>query len=395
MLLYLTLAGFLISILVLINLRNSNKANIYLLFFLLINNIYALSHYAAVYSQNKYLTATMLVHFTPFYLLLGPLFYFYIRSLLMDDFKLSKKDYLHFIPAFIILINILPYIFKGVDYKLAYATGVIAKTSNLLNFDYLLIPPFANFLFRPIHALFYVAISIVLILKNRLNLRNNNLQQSLIYKWLLLLISISTILYVSFMLFSVFSYIKLDYKLAVNQASYILYITIGGLIVLNFSLLFFPNILYGLPQLDYRLSTKKVSYKKLDETEETEEKRISKSFEISDDKLLLLKSKIDSYLLIFPYLKPNFNLSMMSSETDIPVHHLSYFFNEYMKINFNTWKNDLKIEYVLELMKDGTYENLTLDALSKKAGFGSRSSFINSFKSKTGLTPSEYLQNLD
>jgi hypothetical protein len=337
----------------------------------------------------------MLVHFTPFYLLLGPLFYFYIRSLLMDDFKLSKKDYLHFIPAVIILINILPYIFKGVDYKLAYAEGVITKTSNLLNFDYLLIPPFANFLFRPIHALFYVAISIVLILKNRLNLRNNNLQQSLIYKWLLLLISISTILYLSFMLFSVFSYTKLDYKLAVNQASYILYITIGGLIVLNFSLLFFPNILYGLPQLDYRLSTKKGAYKKLDETEETEEKRISKSFEISDDKLLLLKSKIDSYLLIFPYLKPNFNLSMMSSDTDIPVHHLSYFFNEYMKINFNTWKNDLKIEYVLELMKDGTYENLTLDALSKKAGFGSRSSFINSFKSKTGLTPSEYLQNLD
>jgi AraC-like DNA-binding protein len=187
----------------------------------------------------------------------------------------------------------------------------------------------------------------------------------------------------------------LDYKLAVNQASYILYITIGGLIVLNFSLFFFPNILYGLPQLDYRLSTKKSSYKKLTEIEETEEKRISKSFEISDDKLLLLKSKIDSYLLIFPYLKPNFNLSMMSSETDIPVHHLSYFFNEHMKINFNTWKNDLKIEYVLELMKDGTYENLTLDALSKKAGFGSRSSFINSFKSKTGLTPSEYLQNLD
>jgi len=392
MLLYLTLAGFLISILVLINLRNSNKANIYLLFFLLINNIYALSHYAAVYSQNKYLTATMLVHFTPFYLLLGPLFYFYIRSLLMDDFKLSKKDYLHFIPAFIILINILPYIFKGVDYKLAYATGVIAKTSNLLNFDYLLIPPFANFLFRPIHALFYVAISIVLILKNRLNLRNNNLQQSLIYKWLLLLISISTILYVSFMLFSVFSYIKLDYKLAVNQASYILYITIGGLIVLNFSLLFFPNILYGLPQLDYRLSTLK-GVSKVEE--ETEEKRLSKSFEISEDKLQLLKNKIDNYLDSLPYLKANFNLTMMSSDTDIPVHHLSYFFNEYMKTNFNTWKNDLKIDHVLELMKNGSYENLTLDALSKKAGFGSRSSFINSFKTKTGFTPSEYLQNLD
>ncbi len=130
MLLYLTLAGFLISILVLINLKNSNKANIYLLFFLLINNIYALSHYATVYSQNIYLIATMLIHFTPLYLMLGPLFYFYVRSLLVDDYKLSKQDYLHFIPAVIILINVLPYIFKGFDYKLAYAITVMENPAN-------------------------------------------------------------------------------------------------------------------------------------------------------------------------------------------------------------------------------------------------------------------------
>lgn len=165
MLLYLTLAGFLITLLVLINLRNSNKANIYLLFFLLINNIYALSHYATVYSHSKYFIAIMLIHFTPFYLLLGPLFYFYVRSLLIDDHRLSKRDYLHFIPAVIILINIFPYIFQGVDYKLAYASRVIENTANFIHFDYLFIPAGINFIFRPIHALVYVAISIALILR--------------------------------------------------------------------------------------------------------------------------------------------------------------------------------------------------------------------------------------
>jgi AraC-like DNA-binding protein len=392
MLLYLTLAGFLISILVLINLKNSNKANIYLLFFLLINNIYALSHYATVYSQNKYLIATMLIHFTPLYLMLGPLFYFYVRSLLADDYTLSKKDYLHFIPAVLILINIMPYIFKSGEYKLEYAERVIQNITNFTNFDYLFIPPYLNFISRPIHALIYVVASIILIFKNRLNIFRNNIQLQLIYKWLLLLISISVLLYTSFFIFTVISYLNRDYNTTLNQASYILYTTIGGLIVLNFSLLFFPNILYGLPQLDFRLSTLKGVAKK---EEETEDKRMSKSFEISEDKLQLLKNKIDNYLGSLPYLKTNFNLTMMSSDTDIPVHHLSYYFNEYMNTNFNTWKNDLKIEHVLELMKDGTYENLTLDALSKKAGFGSRSSFINSFKTKTGLTPSEYLQNLD
>lgn len=218
------------------------------------------------------------------------------------------------------------------------------------------------------------------------------MQQSLIYKWLLLLISISVVLYLSFLVFTVISYITLDYNLAVGQASYILYLTIGGLIVLNFSLLFFPNILYGLPQLDYSLkkSTKAISTNGLEDA-----KKLSKSFEISDEKLLLLKLKIDNYLNSKPYLKPNFNLTVMSSDTDIPVHHLSYYFNEQMNINFNTWKNDLKVNYVIELIQKGTYENLTLDALSKKAGFGSRSSFINAFKLKTGFTPSEYLQDID
>lgn len=392
MLLYLTLAGFLISILVLINLRNSNKANIYLLFFLLINNIYALSHYAAVYSQNKYLTATMLIHFTPLYLLLGPFFYFYVRSLLVDDYRLTKKDYLHFIPAVIILINIIPYIFKGIDYKLAYANSVMENPANLVNFDYLFISPSWNFLLRPIHALIYVIFSIVLIYKNKLNLTENSNQPTLIFKWLWMLIGVALVLYTSFFLFSIVGFITKDYNTTSIQAYYVLFATAISLVALNFSLLFFPNILYGLPQLDYRLSTLK-GVSKVEE--ETEEKRLSKSFEISEDKLQLLKNKIDNYLDSLPYLKANFNLTMMSSDTDIPVHHLSYFFNEYMKTNFNTWKNDLKIDHVLELMKNGSYENLTLDALSKKAGFGSRSSFINSFKTKTGFTPSEYLQNMD
>jgi AraC-like DNA-binding protein len=333
----------------------------------------------------------MLIHFTPFYLLLGPFFYFYVRSLLIDDHRLLKKDYLHFLPALIILINIFPYIFKGVEYKLAYATKVIENTANFINFDYLFIPAGINFIFRPIHALVYVAISIALIFKNRLNLKNNNMQQSLIYKWLLLLISISVVLYLSFLVFTIISYTTLDYNLAFSQASYILYLTIGGLIVLNFSLLFFPNILYGLPQLDYALKKqKKITLEEVDE-----EKKVTKSFEISDEKLLLLKLKIDNYLGSRPYLKSNFNLTVMSADTDIPVHHLSYYFNEQMNINFNTWKNDLKVNYVIELIKKGSYENLTLDALSKQAGFGSRSSFINAFKQKTGLTPSEYLQELD
>jgi AraC-like DNA-binding protein len=62
-----------------------------------------------------------------------------------------------------------------------------------------------------------------------------------------------------------------------------------------------------------------------------------------------------------------------------------------LNINFNTWKNDHKINFVIEQIIKGNNEILTLDALAKQAGFGSRTTFFNAFKQKTGLTPSEYL----
>ena len=51
----------------------------------------------------------------------------------------------------------------------------------------------------------------------------------------------------------------------------------------------------------------------------------------------------------------------------------------------------------INLIENGNNEMLTLDALAKQAGFGSRTTFFNAFKQKMGLTPSEFLnkqQNL-
>jgi AraC-like DNA-binding protein len=395
MLLSITIFGFIVTFLLLINLRQSNKANIYLFFFLLINNTYSLSHYATVYSGNKYLIAVMLVHFTPLYLLLGPLFYFYIRGLLIDDHKLSKWDWLHFIPSILFFINITPYFFNTWDHKLIYATNVIKDPHNLLSIDYLFMPSTISFLTRPIIAFFYVIASVVIIFRRKLNENYDTIQSKLIIKWLAFFIVISTVLYLGFLLFS-FSAFYIDaLKVQSRQGDIILYSTIGGLLLLNLSLLFFPNILYGLPQLDYAIATKQ-NLKLEEELGIAEDiKKQTRSFEISLEKLNLLKLKVDKYIEQKPYLNPDFNLTVMSIDTDIPVHHLSYFFNEHLKVNFNTWKNDLKIAYVLDLIRNGSGEILTLDALAKQAGFGSRTSFFNSFKQKMGITPSEYLNQLD
>jgi len=395
MLFSITILGFIITFLLLINLRQSNQANIYLFFFLLINNIYALSHYATVDSGNKYLIAIMLVHFTPLYLLLGPLFYFYIRGLLTDDHRLTKFDWIHFIPAILFFINIQPYFLNGWAYKLQYAENVIKDVNNFINIDYIFLPPKFSFLTRPIFAIVYVIASIILIYKRTIKESYLTDQVKLIYRWIVLLVTTSVILYLGFLLFSLLSILINSFTLAENKGFIFLYATVIGLLILNLSLLFFPNILYGLPQFDYAIVTKKnrEGQHRLGIVEDV--KKQSKSFEISSEKLDLLKLKIDRYLENKPYLNPDFNLTMMSSDINIPVHHLSYYFNEHLNIGFNTWKNNFKIDHVITLINDGSGEILTLDALAKQAGFGSRTSFFISFKQKMGVTPSEYLNSLD
>lgn len=386
MLLSITILGFIVSILLLINIKESYKVNFFLFIFFIINNLYSLAHYATIYSGSKSMVAILLVNFTPLFLLVGPMLYFYVRGVLRDDYKFEKFDWLHFIPAFILLINILPHLFSSYAYKLSFAERVLMNPAEILNNNNLFVPSTFNFLLRPIIGLIYVGICIRLMLLKFKFEKPENKQSLLIYRWLSLLIFNTLLVYVSFLIFTIFSFQSLDYKIAEVKGYYFLNLSLIGLVLFNLTLLFFPNILYGLPQLDFLLPNRSKP-----SSLEPEPKKLIKSFEISEEKLELLQDKIETYSLTKPYLNPEFSLSVMSANTDIPVHHLSYYFNEHLNINFNTWKNDLKINFVIEQIEKGNNELLTLDALAKQAGFVSRTTFLNAFKQKTGLTPSDYL----
>ena len=389
MLLYITILGFIVSFLLLINIKESNRVNLFLFAFFLINNLYSLAHYATIYSGNKTMVAILLVNFTPLFLLAGPMLYFYVRGVLRDDFRFSKFDGLHFIPAFILLINILPHLFSSFEYKLSFAERVLMNPFEILNNNNLFVPSVVNFILRPFIGLIYVVICIrIMFLKFKFE-KAEDKQALLIFRWLSLLIFNTLLVYISFLVFTIFSFQTLDYRLAEVRGYYFLNITLVGLVLFNVTILFFPNILYGLPQLDFLLPNKMKSA-----SFDLEPKKLVKSFEISEEKLQLLHDKIETFSLTKPYLNPEFSLSVMSASTDIPVHHLSYYFNEHMNVNFNTWKNDLKINFVIEQIEKGSNELLTLDALAKQAGFVSRTTFLNAFKQKIGLTPTEFLNTL-
>ncbi len=123
MLLYITILGFIVSFLLLINIKESNRVNLFLFIFFFINNLYSLAHFATIYSGSKTMIAILLVNFTPLFLTVGPILYFYVRGVLRDDYRLSKSDWLHFIPALILCINIYPIFLVVMKIRLSMQQG--------------------------------------------------------------------------------------------------------------------------------------------------------------------------------------------------------------------------------------------------------------------------------
>jgi AraC-like DNA-binding protein len=170
--------------------------------------------------------------------------------------------------------------------------------------------------------------------------------------------------------------------------SYPLYILSGvAYCIMSFSLLLFPNILYGIPKrIVVKEKNKKVKLKKqvstlLDERAQLEEDPFS---ELSESiKVYLEKER--------PYLNSDFSLSDIALAMQVPQNHVSYCINTIMNTKFSTLKSDLRIHYVTDLFSGNLKESYTIEGIAQQAGFKTRAHFYSAFKEKTGVTPTEFI----
>jgi AraC-like DNA-binding protein len=113
--------------------------------------------------------------------------------------------------------------------------------------------------------------------------------------------------------------------------------------------------------------------------------------EPENEKYIQLSHEIMEYLKVNkPFLRPDFKAHDICTELNIPRHHVQYIINQILKTNFADLKNKLRIEYALDLLKDNTTKNMSLEGIGQKSGFTSNSNFYKIFKDVTGLTPSQW-----
>jgi AraC-like DNA-binding protein len=174
-------------------------------------------------------------------------------------------------------------------------------------------------------------------------------------------------------------------------------LTNGGLILLfsvfinlfnNISLLFFPQLLYGIPKIapkNYSISS--TTFQQDDSSPSTPYKNTA----YFEDLAARIK---DHMQLQEPFLQKEFSLQILSNSLNVPQHHLTYCIRYFFNSNFSDLKNSYRIAHFKKMAEIGIPKHLTIDYLIDQSGFKSKSSFYASFSKFEGYNPSLIVKQL-
>lgn len=390
MLFYSSLLTIILSIILVAFNWKVNRNVGYLALFFTAFACYGLTHHFTLYAQSTFWLAIFYNHFAPLYLLPGPLLYFYTKASLTDKKGFNHwTDFLHFIPAFINLVAIAPYLIVPFSEKEKIASLIIQNLELIVNIKVNWIyPPIVGYMARPILLLVYGSVIFIQLLKfnPKKEILDHIPQQQYIFikKWILWLSIVACTTAAGFIVLTLNLLQQGISKVLLSAMP--IHFGVGIIFfMLPLTLFLFPQILYGMP-----ISIDKVNLQINSSGKTRKRKDIVKDV----DPFLLLSTEIFDYLeREKPFVDPDFSMSHIAVIFNVPQHHVAYCFNHLLKKKFSTVRTEFKVNHAKELLDKGLTETLSIDGIGIKAGFVTRSNFYSSFKAVTGVTPSEYLEN--
>lgn len=364
--------------------RNQLKSSAWLSLFLFLCCMYIcpfMCGYAGWYSITSHRLVLFFVPFQQLFLL-GPILYFYTRSLAQPDFSLSFRDALHFVPAILYGIYTL-IVFIGdwfiFDEFYFYAderdkdldfwyqmTGLIS----MLYYLWLSLDGYRRYKKRALETLSYA--------------------DAVLFRWMpryLITFSIILILRVVFFI--------LNPEWGEFGRKFWYYAC--------FSVLFFYIAIYGFAHSIRQI----VSFALLrpewepDEFEpqdlelstsvnpSVKEQQIDLAF-LSDWKHKIEESLLQDRL----FRDPQLTLDKLAKQLDTNPKVISQVVNQGFEMNFNDFINQRRVEAVVQKMKAGEHIERTLLSLAYDCGFNSKSTFNRAFKKYKGSTPMQFIKDL-
>lgn len=301
------------------------------------------------------------------FLLFNPAFYLYAKSLTKSDFKLKWLQLIHLLPY--LLIELIKNF-----YKLELDVDAFFKNDSALWFRLAFAIIFISSL------IYYNLISILLVHKHRINLKNNfsTIGKNQRITWLLFIL-VAYIVYVfTISIWGFTGFIVGDFLAATTYnfiASLVLIFTLG---------------FYGINQEEIYI---KYIGKKAKEIQP--HKEAYKQSNLTVKRKQQIKERLTFYFSNEkPYLNPDLSMFMLSEILEIPKHHITEVLNTEIGKNFFRYVNEFRVQEVKMKLLDPKNSDYSIEAIGYECGFNSKSSFFSVFKLITGLTPLQFQKSI-
>lgn len=355
----------------------NNKANKWLSFLLFLYAMYITPYmlgYANWYSEK--LTREILF-FVPFMqvLLIGPVVYFYTKSLLNNTFKISKKDWVHFIPSVLYLIYSLVIFVTDkfiLDEFYFYADG---RDKDLANWYQTI---------GLISMVFYLILSLKYYFSyKKLVFETVSYAETILFQW----IRNFMVAFLGILLLRVlFFIINPDWGEFGSQFWH----------YIAFSIIFYYIAINGYTNA---IKSTVISSEKMKDINvfqddeiiikpESKDNSTEKGMDLWKDKLLMLI--IEKRL----FENPRLTLSDVAQELQTNSKVISSVVNTGFEMNFNDFINHHRIEAVKSKLDVGEHKTTTLLGIAFDCGFNSKATFNRAFKKSTSLSPKDYVQKI-
>lgn len=301
---------------------------------------------------------------------LGPLLYFYTRSLLYGDIKPVRKDYFHFSA---LIIEAGPQVLF-----ILYASKLISLpvTQVIFHLKLMQFYFFGQGIFTELPFVFSMIIYTALSYKL---LRDNADQQLSVHKfaaikWL------KNILYIVFTLLAIWIVLTvLTFLLNSNPVGW------ANLIMPLFTIVF----AYGLGMAAY------IRQGKMSAGDVLEYNKPPVKIYLSDAEVNRYHQQLITLMETDQiYLNPALKLDFLANKLSVPERIISSLLNQHIGKNFNDFVNEYRIQEAKKKLADASLSQFTIAAIAFDSGFNSLPTFQRCFKQFTGITPSQYQNSL-